>query len=278
MNLTKNGVLCGVMAVVMSATTGTAQDTANIDSFPDIVAEVRRSVALVKVKTDIKNVFALGTAFILKYKDDKAYLASAYHTFFEPIKHEDTVVISDTSRVEIMFDSDNSFRPAHVVFTRKSKDIALVTVDIPLDSLQQLGLLALSLGKVKTIREGASVASTGYNFLQRTVDFGQWRYWPTTYKGIISSVRAISPEGEPPFIDRFQVDLPLNQGASGSPVYLTSDKTVVGMFNKFATQESGDATVPVGLAYCIPSWAIHNCLADYLKELQNSDTTSTSKD
>lgn len=278
MNLTKNRILRGVMVVTMSATCGTAQDTANVDSFPDIVAEVRRSVALVEVKTDLKDVSVGSTAFILTYKDGKVYLASAYHTFFGLIKHKDTVVVPDTSCVKIMFDPDNSFRPAHVVFTRKSKDIALVTVDIPIDTVRELGLLSLSLGEAKTIREGASVASTGYNFAQKTVDFGQWHYWPTTYKGIISSVRAISPEGVPPFIDRFQVDLLLNKGASGSPVYLTSDKTVVGMFNQFTTKESGDATIPVGLAFCIPSWAITNCLVECLRELQNSDTTSTSKD
>ncbi|MCP4569405.1 MAG: trypsin-like peptidase domain-containing protein [FCB group bacterium] len=271
-------ILISILLTVFATTIEIAgQNDLDTDHFPDMVKKVRKSLAIVKVGTNLEGIAKFGTAFILTSRGNTTFLASTYHTFFDSSEYRRTVLdsfsilIPDTSLIEIKFDVAESFRPAHVVTTLEDRDIAIITSYVPVDSIKVLNLKSLQLGDVEIIVEGVAVAATGYNLTQRTNDFNRLQYWPTTYKGIISSVRSIGPNVERQYIDRFQVDMLLNKGASGSPIYRVSDGLVVGMFNKFAHSPKDDSA-PLGLAFCVPAWAISNCVIDYFDRTEIPDT------
>ncbi len=146
-------------------------------------------------------------------------------------------------------------RPAKKIATDVAHDLALLEFD-------GAPLPALRLGESRRVREGQTIAFTGFPL---GVVLG---LFPVTHTGIIS---AISPVAIPvpaagqldtatirrlknePY-EVLQLDATAYPGNSGSPLYESDTGRVIGVINKVFVQESKEAILekPSGITYAIP--------------------------
>lgn len=147
---------------------------------------------------------------------------------------------------------------------REAKPIALdAEHDVALLRIAGNALPALSLGDSDTLREGASVAFTGFPL---GLVLG---LHPATHRGIVSAITpfvtpAISPRqldartvrrmAGPPF-QVFQLDAIAYPGNSGSPIYDPESGLVYGVLNSVFVKESKENLLkqPSGISYAIPA-------------------------
>lgn len=241
-------------------------------AFPNLVDSLKRSIAFVQVKTDKSPIVMMGTAFVTGWCDGRLLLSTCYHTLFRAsINRDSGEVKPDTSLIHIVFEGETNVttRPARVMISREDRDIAILGIPMSLDSAKALRILALKSCSTDEIRVGLAVASTGYSLSLITTEFGKQHVWTLTYSGIINSVRIVGPESDQTLIDFLQVDMLLNEGASGSPIYRMSDGRVVGMFNELMGGTTKDGVlVPLGVSSCVPAWAIYKLIDDYADSVE----------
>lgn len=156
--------------------------------------------------------------------------------------------------------SEGTLRLAKIVQRLQERDLAVVRIDGP-------PLPALKLGDSSAVREGQSIAFTGFPI------GGALGYSPVTHRGIVSAITPIGIPGgnasqlNPQLIqqlkrgafDIFQLDATAYPGNSGSPVYEIESGTVIGVINMVFIKGSKEAAItsPSGITYAIP--------ADHLK-------------
>lgn len=241
-------------------------------SFPDIVDQIKRAIAYLEVGTNVKGCSKQGTAFLI---DKNGILATCYHTVFDTGTHQGEPMIPDTSRIYVKFHvHDKSFK-AQVVICRDDRDIAILRIRAEPGHLDSSNVLPATFARVDDIREGVDVASTGYDLTQQSKRFGRTYFWPTTHRGIVSSVRWVGPGVHDEFLDSFQADMLVNKGASGSPIYLAKDGRVIGMNTGFMGQQKEGILVNYGLANCVPAWAISKLYHDWIKSTRSSNVTNS---
>lgn len=141
--------------------------------------------------------------------------------------------------------------------------------DLALLRIEGTFLPALTLADSDTVREGTSIAFTGFPI------GGALGFSPVTHRGMVSSITPIAlPGGNAQQLNQrlirqlksgvfniFQLDATAYPGNSGSPVFDTESGAVIGMINMVFVKASKEAalTAPSGISYAIP--------ANFLREL-----------
>lgn len=145
-------------------------------------------------------------------------------------------------------------RQAHQVAVDPVHDLAILKIE-------GRPLPALRLGEASRVREGESIAFTGFPI------GAVLGLYPVTHRGIVSAISPIvlpASQGRqltPALIKRmrdpfeiFQLDATAYPGNSGSPMYLPRTGEVVGVVNMVFVKESKETVLekPSGIAYAIP--------------------------
>ena len=142
-------------------------------------------------------------------------------------------------------------------------DLAVCRIEIPpLGYIKQLPFIKL--GDSSKVREGDEVAICGFpSGLALHHDFPLRQATPIAQKGIIA---AILPWSGLPNPHAFQLDIQVNPGSSGSPVFVPESGEVVGVVfaarvrpetvrvpGSKGEEEVATVTLPTGLGYAVPS-------------------------
>jgi S1-C subfamily serine protease len=133
--------------------------------------------------------------------------------------------------------------------------------DLAVLSIQPPALPALQLGDSSTVREGQSIALTGFPI---GVVLG---LYPATHRGIVASVTPVARVADNARtlnaaqlrrmrdrFDTFQLDVVAYPGNSGSPVYESDTGRVIGVLNSVLVKQTKESllTNPSGIGYAIP--------------------------
>ncbi len=228
------------------------------DSLPDLIEKTKKSVVAVgtyQYKRSPKGIF-LGTGFAI---GDGSLIVTNAHVIPENIGKDnfETLAIFFQQREQA------KMLKVSVLLVDKKHDIAVLKL-----RTEVFPALKLALANTTLVREGQSIAFTGYPI---GIVLG---LFPVTHRGIIS---AISPIAIPMMKSRhlnakvlkrlkhpfnvFQLDATAYPGNSGSPVYSTETGHVIGIINKVFVKESKENILskPSGITYAIP--------IEYLQEL-----------
>lgn len=151
--------------------------------------------------------------------------------------------------------SEGSLRRATITYRNRDRDLAVIRIDGP-------ALPPLVLGDSSSVREGQSVAFTGFPI------GGVLGYSPVTHRGMVSAITPIGiPGGNASQLnaqliqqlkrgafDVFQLDATAYPGNSGSPVFDAKSGAVIGVINMVFVKGSKEAaiTTPSGITYAIP--------------------------
>ncbi len=219
---------------------------------PDTLARVRQSVVAVGTLVPQKHAPKsppkaryLGTGFVVKGGD---LVVTNYHVV--PGKLEDGVqlaVFSGHGRNAVI-------HRARLLRKDEEHDLALLKID-------GKKLPPLKLGSGKWVREGRSVAFTGFP-LGMVLGL-----YPVTHQGIISAITPVAIPADSsrqlnaarikrlrnPFLV-YQLDAVAYPGNSGSPVYLPESGVVIGVVNAVFVKGSKESilSTPSGISYAIP--------------------------
>ncbi len=233
------------------------------ESLPDIVSKLKSSIAVVAAPyIDDARRLKQASSFVLdRPSTEEAILATCRHVFFDTTMDGSLVPIADTSKIVVFFENDPFSKiKASIVACDSYRDIVILSVvHEKLDSLR--------IGKVKIVkwqelREGDLIASTGYDFGQRSSQLGKNFFWTSTHSGIISSIRWSSIDENLRKITKVQADLMTNIGSSGSAVYLANDGRVLGMIQGYVKVTDTSGVYNSGLANIVP---IQYVLATYYR-------------
>ncbi len=216
---------------------------------PDTIEKLKPSIVAVGTYMPTRSPRALfrGTGFVV---DDGSLIITNAHVLPEKLNHE------KLEKLAVFFRMNKQSKMAVVkkVAVDSQHDIAVL-------ELIKGRLPALTLGSSEQVREGQSVAFTGYPI---GMILG---LYPVTHRGIVS---AITPMAIPmlkarqlnaklmrrlrePY-DVFQLDATAYPGNSGSPLYDSENGRVIGVINKVFIKESKEAILsnPSGITYAIP--------------------------
>jgi S1-C subfamily serine protease len=155
--------------------------------------------------------------------------------------------------------------PANIDFGNEP-DLAVCKVDISgLRHATKQALPTLKLGDSSAVREGEEVGVCGFPLGLRLPRGGELhQLTPIAQKGIISAILPYAGIGNP---HAFQLDIHVNPGSSGSPVFRADNGEVIGIV--FAApiriehvniprpdgtvQDVSTITLPTGFGYAVPS-------------------------
>lgn len=190
----------------------------------------------------------VGTGFVV---DDGLSVITNAHVIPAAIDDEHR----ETLRVTVGKDDFTEYRDAVLIAMDKLHDLALLKISGP-------PLPAMKLGDSATVREGQSMAFTGFPLT------GVLGFHHVTHRGMISAITSIAtPATNSRVLDAkaivqlqstayavFQLDGTAYPGGSGSPLYDPETGMVYGVINKVLnlTKESA-ITSPSGITYAIPS-------------------------
>lgn len=213
------------------------------------VARVKASIVAVGSHSPIgspQSEFS-GTGFVV---GDGSLIVTNYHVVPSDLnasKREQLVVFVGQGRKPKVYD-------AELIASDRVHDLAILKV-------KGVKLTPLRLGNDSHVREGQSIAFTGYPI---GAILG---LYAATHRGIISAITPIatpqisSQQITPQMIKQlrkpykvFQLDATAYPGNSGSPVYDPETGLVIGVINKVFVQGSKEAalTHPSGISYAIP--------------------------
>jgi S1-C subfamily serine protease len=178
----------------------------------------------------------------------------------------------ETIAILIGGERDAQVREAKIVAIDREHDLALLRITGP-------ALPALAVGDSDRVREGESVAFTGFPI------GGVMGYTPVTHQAVIAAITPVaipSPTAQqldPRVIRRvqagpfsvFQLDAAAYPGNSGSPVYDVARGEVVGIVNMVFVKGTREAALsnPTGISFAIP--------AKYLDALLRQESGTTAK-
>ena len=197
----------------------------------------------------------VGTGFVVA---DGRYVITNAHVVAKPL---DTTQM-ETLIVLVSKDGDPQPREAELLAIDNAHDLALLKISGD-------PLPALKLGDSTGVREGQSLAFTGFP-IGMVLGFH-----PATHRGAVAAITPIALPGitakqlTAQAISRlrnapyrvFQLDGTAYPGNSGSPLYDPADGTVYGIINAVFVQGGREAAIgrPSGITYAIPS--------QYMREL-----------
>lgn len=240
-------LLAAGLFVLAECAAGSAQG-----AFPDVVAEVKRSVVAVGVVSPLRNprFRFLGTGFVVGNGNQVVTNAHVLAAVPQNDENEKLVIaLSGLGRVLARPVTKEAADPDH--------DLALLRFEGP-------PMPALSLGDSATARDGQDVAWTGFPL------GGAMGITSVTHRGIIS---AITPVGQPLVnsareLDTqtlrrlsvgtysvLQLDIVSYPGNSGSPLYDVNTGEVLGIVNMVFVRGPKESAItnPSGISFAIPS-------------------------
>lgn len=225
----------------------------------DTIDHVKPSIVAVGTykKTQSPPFIFRGTGFVI---GEGNHVATNAHVIPEP-------TLADGPDLAILIRSthgDVSIRRARIINKDAEHDLAIIYFDGP-------ALSALTVGDSSLVREGQSIAFTGFPI------GGALGFSPVTHRGIVSSITPIVlPMGNVNQLNEkaiqrikkgsfniYQLDATAYPGNSGSPIYDPNTGVVVGVINMVfikGTRESA-LSQPTGISYAIPI----NFLTEMLK-------------
>lgn len=239
--------ICRALAIccLLSVTSTSRAD------LPELVDKIRPSIVAIGTykKTQSPPFVFRGTGFVF---GDGNQIATNAHVLPNTSGPDDPVLaVLIRSK-----GSEGTLRLAKIVQRIHERDLAVVRIDGP-------PLPALKLGDSTAVREGQSIAFTGFPI------GGALGYSPVTHRGIVSAITPIGIPGgnasqlNPQLIqqlkrgafDIFQLDATAYPGNSGSPVYEIESGTVIGVINMVFIKGSKEAAItsPSGITYAIPA-------------------------
>jgi len=238
-------LLAALLATLLSVAAPAAAD------LPELISRVKPSVVVVGThqRTRSPQFVMRGTGFAV---GDGRLVATNAHVVQQAVDEgagERLVIVAHSGG------SGAQPRPATVVEVDKAHDLALLRID-------GQALPALSLHEAEPVREGQSVAFTGFPI------GGALGLSPVTHRGIISAITPIVLPGanarqlnarvvqqirEGSF-DIYQLDATAYPGNSGGPLYEVSRGEVIGIINMVFVKESKESVLskPSGISFAIP--------------------------
>lgn len=232
-------------AALFMTTTGVAAE------LPDTIDKIKPSVVGIGTyqQTRSPRTNILGTGFVV---GDGRHVITNDHVIPEILDSENrefiaVVIVGPRGR-------ENEVRRAERVAIDPARDLALLRIEGE-------PLPALKLGNPAEIREGQSIAFTGFPIgaLLGLV--------PATHRGTISAVTPIAlpmrsaRELDPAMVrhlrnafDIYQLDATAYPGNSGSPLYNPATGEVIGVLNMVFVKEGKESALdrPSGISYAIP--------------------------
>ncbi len=230
--------------------------TTGLAGLPETLASVKPGVVAIGTvqKTRSPPSKFLGTGFVV---GDGHYVVTNAHVI--------PILLTVEKMEHLAIFTGHGKRPK----MRKAKRVALDPEhDLVLLKIEGDPLPSLSLGNSERVREGQSIAFTGFPI--GTV----LGLFPVTHRGIISAITPIaipsqsSRQLNPKLIKRlrapydvFQLDATAYPGNSGSPVYDPKTGDVLGVLNMVFVKETKESVLekPSGISFAIP--------AKYIREL-----------
>ena len=216
---------------------------------PDTVKQIRSSIVAVGTyqKTRRPPADFRGTGFAV---GNGNYIMTNAHVLPKTLN----TTKNETLVVFVGHGKDVEARPAQIVAMDVEHDLALLRMN-------GIALPFMRLGNSQHVREGQSVAFTGFPI--GTV----LGLYPATHRGIIAAITPIAiPAGssqqlDPALIQRlrnpydvFQLDATAYPGNSGSPLYDPSTGWVLGVINMVFVKGTKENALsqPSGITYAIP--------------------------
>lgn len=231
-----------------------AAGVASARELPDVIDEVRPAIVGVGTAYPPRQPIAgqrpnqlMGTGFAV---DDGQHIVTNDHVLPEVLDHENRqslAVFAGRGR-------DARVHVASIVARDKEHDLAILRIE-------STRLPTLSLGDSGTVREGETMAFTGFPI------GAVLGLYPVTHLGIVSSitpiVRTAGDSSELSALqlrrmrnryDVFQLDAVAYPGNSGSPVFRPDSGEVIGVVNSVFVKETREAVLerPSGISYAIP--------------------------
>lgn len=218
---------------------------------PDLIEKIKPSVLAVGTykKTQSPPFSFRGTGFVIA---DGNQVATNAHVLPE-------INLPDSPELAVLIRSSHGealIRRAQLIKKDSEHDLAIIHIDGP-------PLPALPIGNLSSVREGTSIAFTGFPI------GGALGFSPVTHRGIISAITPIALPGgnsnqlneklikqiKRGTFDVFQLDATAYPGNSGSPVIDTETGLVVGIINMVFIKGSRESALasPSGISYAIPS-------------------------
>lgn len=169
------------------------------------------------------------------------------------------LTLPDTPELAVLTRSpqgEQLIRRARIISRINERDLAEIRLEGP-------PLPALKIGDSSSVREGQSIAFTGFPI------GGALGFSPVTHRGIVSAITPIAlPGGNAKQLSEklikhikrgtfeiFQLDATAYPGNSGSPVFDAETGLVIGVINMVFIKGSRESalTQPSGITYAIPS-------------------------
>ncbi len=208
------------------------------------------------LKTRSPAVQFFGTGFIVA---DGRYVITNAHVVARPLDSEK----KETVIVLVAQDGEPRPREAELLAIDKEHDLALLKI-------AGGALPALKLGDSASVREGQTLAFTGFP-IGMVLGF-----YPATHRGMVAAITPVVTPGitakqlNARMINRirdsaynvFQLDGTAYPGNSGSPLYNPEDGAVYGIINSVFVQGTRESAIsrPSGITYAIPSQYIRELL------------------
>jgi S1-C subfamily serine protease len=221
------------------------------DGLVDVVARTKPSIVGIGTfqKTRSPATVFTGTGFVVA--DGRHVVTNAHVAGRELSAEKKETLVVLVGRVP---ETEN--RAAEVVVLDRGRDLALLRID-------GAQLPALSIGDSAAVREGQSLAFTGF-----PIGMALGLY-PATHRATLAALVPIARAGitakqlNPRMVSRlrdsayvvFQLDATAYPGNSGSPLYDPSSGHVVGIINSVFIQGTREQAIsrPSGITYAIPS-------------------------
>lgn len=223
----------------------------------DIIDRVRPSIVAVGTVMPLRRPSAqfMGTGFVVA---DGNRVVTNHHVLPDEIDHSKR----ETLAVFSGRGSQAKVHPARIIKTDPDHDLVLLEIS-------NGPLPAMSLAPATQVREGESVAFTGFPI---GMVLG---LYPVTHRGIVSAItpivipsnnsKSLTAKQIQRMRNRFQVyqlDGTAYPGNSGSPVYDARSGKVVGVLNSVFVKDTKETLLerPSGISYAIPAKYVHELL------------------
>jgi len=131
------------------------------------------------------------------------------------------------------------------------------------------GYPCLELGDLSTVREGGEIAISGYPLRRGAL--------PDLSKGIVSRIEEKLGANNKWEITKLVLDIRINPGNSGSPVFETHSGSVLGLVSEEVVRDPDDMPselrglfkIPTGIVYCIPSALISKAISAFKSHIHS---------